>query len=107
MKTSLYTSAEAEQQVMAIYEDILKNWPVAHTTQMISTRHGESFVIESGDKSFPPLILLHGAGSNSSMWVAELRDFSQSYRVFAVDLIGEAGKSSPNRPAWDTPAFAE
>ncbi|MFN8450115.1 MAG: alpha/beta fold hydrolase [Anaerolineae bacterium] len=29
------------------------------------------------------------------------------YRVYAVDLIGEAGKSAPNRPAWDSPAFAE
>jgi pimeloyl-ACP methyl ester carboxylesterase len=27
--------------------------------------------------------------------------------VLAVDLLGEAGKSAPNRPAWDSPAYAE
>jgi pimeloyl-ACP methyl ester carboxylesterase len=27
--------------------------------------------------------------------------------VYAVDLPGEPGKSAPNRPAWDSPAYAE
>jgi pimeloyl-ACP methyl ester carboxylesterase len=34
-------------------------------------------------------------------------DYSRYYRVYAVDLLGEVGKSAPNRPAWDSPAYAE
>lgn len=34
-------------------------------------------------------------------------DYSRQFRVYAADLPGEAGKSAPDRPAWDSPAFAE
>lgn len=41
------------------------------------------------------------------MWAGDVIDYSRHYRVYAVDLPGEAGKSAANRPAWDSPAFAE
>ena len=105
--TTLYKSPAGEQAVLAMYAAALKNWSVPYDTCTVSTRHGETFVIASGDAHSPALILLHGAGSNSTVWAADVRDYAMRYRVYAVDLIGEAGKSAPNRPAWDGPAFAE
>lgn len=108
MNTSTrYKTIEGEKAVMAIYDAALKNWPVAHETHMLTTRHGETFVIASGNALSPAMILLHGAGGNSSMWAGDVTDYSRHYRVYAVDLPGEAGKSATNRPAWDSPAFAE
>lgn len=104
---TLYKTVAGEQAVMATYDTALKNWPVAYQTQCISTRHGDTFVIASGDVLSPALILLHGAGGNSTMWAGDVSDYSRHYRVYAVDLPGEAGKSAANRPAWDSPAFAE
>ena len=104
---SLYRSAAGEQAVMALYDSVLAHWPVPCETLHIPTRHGDTFVVACGDPSAPPLILLHGAGSNSAMWAADAAKYSRQHRVYAVDLLGEAGKSAPNRPAWSGPAYAE
>jgi pimeloyl-ACP methyl ester carboxylesterase len=80
---------------------------VAFETVHLPTRHGETFVIASGNPSAPPLVLIHGSVSNATSWVAEFPAYSQHFRVYAVDLPGEPGKSAQNRPAWQGPAFAE
>ncbi len=104
---SLYKTPEGEREVMAIYTAALKNWSAPSTTQMVSTRHGDAFVIASGAATSPALILLHGAGSNSAIWAGEAAAYSGTFRVYAVDLPGEPGRSAPNRPPWDGPAFAD
>jgi pimeloyl-ACP methyl ester carboxylesterase len=64
-------------------------------------------MISSGDSSSPPLILLHGAGTNSAIWAGDVAEYSRHYRVYAIDLLGEAGKSASNRPDWKGNAYAE
>jgi pimeloyl-ACP methyl ester carboxylesterase len=105
--TTIYKTPEGQQIVMNLYDDALAQWPVPYETRTLNTRHGETFVLISGDESAPPLVLLHGAGTNSSMWGGDIRAYSQHYRVYSVDLIGEAGRSAPNRPDWNSPAYAE
>jgi pimeloyl-ACP methyl ester carboxylesterase len=92
---------------MALYDSLLARWPVPYTTLNVPTRHGRTFVIASGAESAPPLVLLHGAGTNSMMWAADVTDYSRQYRVLAIDLPGEPGKSAPNRPSWEGPAYRE
>ena len=104
---SLYKTPAGERAVMALYDSVLSHWPVQHEILNITTRHGDTFVIASGEASAPPLVLLHGAGSNSAIWAADVTKYSRRHRVYAVDLLGEAGKSAPHRPAWDSPAYAE
>ena len=104
---SIYKSPAGERAVMALYDAVLADWPVSYTTRIASTRHGDTFVIASGETCKPPLVLLHGAGSNSAIWMADIADYAHDHRVYAVDLIGEPGKSAPNRPDWNGPAFGE
>jgi pimeloyl-ACP methyl ester carboxylesterase len=104
---SIYKSPAGKSQIMALYEAVLARWPVPYETFRLPTRHGETFVIASGDKSAPPLVLLHGSASNAVSWVGEVPVYSQHFCVYAVDLPGEPGKSAENRPAWDGPGFAE
>jgi pimeloyl-ACP methyl ester carboxylesterase len=104
---SIYKSPEGEKAIMALYDSVLERWPVPYETLNMSTRHGNTFAIVSGEKVAPPLILLHGAGTNSTMWVGDVAEYSRHYRVYAVDLLGEPGKSASNRPVWDGPAYAE
>jgi pimeloyl-ACP methyl ester carboxylesterase len=103
----LYKTPEGERAVMALYDEALTHWPVPYETKCLPTRHGDTFVLASGDAGSPALILLHGAGGNSTIWAGDVATFSARFRVCAVDLPGEAGKSSPNRPAWEGAAFAE
>jgi pimeloyl-ACP methyl ester carboxylesterase len=92
---------------MALYDSWLARWPAPYTTLTVPTRHGSTFVIASGAEAAPPLVLIHGAGTNSTMWAGDVADYSRHYRVLAVDLVGEPGKSAPNRPSWHGPAYAE
>ncbi len=103
----IYKTPAGEQAVMALYDAALERWPVPCQQMTIPTRIGETFVIACGDESAPPLVLLHGAGTNSAIWAPDTVEYTRRYRVYAADLPGEPGKSTPNRPAWDGPAYAE
>lgn len=103
----LYKTPAGEQIVRGIYDQALQNWSAPCDTRCIPTRHGEAFVIASGEAGAPPLLLLHGAGSNSAIWAADAGDYSRGHRLYAVDLPGEAGRSAPNRPTWEGSAFAD
>lgn len=104
---SLYRSPAGEKEVLALYDSVLGRWPVPHETLNIPTRHGNTFIIASGEKSAPALILLHGACSNAVSWVGEVKGYSQYFRTYAVDIPGEPGRSASNRPSWNSPAYAD
>jgi pimeloyl-ACP methyl ester carboxylesterase len=104
---SLYRSPAGEKEVMALYNKILARWPVPNETIYVPTRHGSTFIIASGEKSAPPLVLLHGASSNALSWIGEVQGYGRYFRTYAVDTPGEPGKSAPDRPAWKGPAYAE
>ena len=103
----VFKSPAAERAIMAIYDAVLERWPVPYQPLHLDTRHGATFGIVCGPESGPPLVLLHGAGSSSATWGADVAVYAQTHRVYAFDLLGEAGKSAPNRPPWDSPAYAE
>lgn len=103
----IYKSPTGEQQVMAIYDQILDRWPVPYQSLRLPTRHGETHLVASGDPSAPALILLHGACSNGLSWIGDVPVYCPHFRVYAADLPGEPGRSAPDRPAWDGPGFAE
>ena len=42
-----------------------------------------------------PLVLVHGLGANASLWMHQVRPFSERYRVIAVDLRGFGRSSKP------------
>ncbi|MFC2032684.1 alpha/beta fold hydrolase [Chloroflexota bacterium] len=103
----LYKSPAGEKEVMALYDAVLARWPVPYETFNIPTRYGNTFMIVSGQVSAPPLFLLHGSCSNAVSWVGEVIEYSRYFRVYAIDILGEPGKSSANRPKWNSPDYAE
>ncbi len=105
--TAIYRSPACEQEIMTLYTRALENWPVPFTSREVPTRHGSTFVIESGAASRPVLVLLHGTCSNALSWMGDVAAYVAHFRVLAVDEPGEPGRSTPNRPAWGGPAFAE
>jgi pimeloyl-ACP methyl ester carboxylesterase len=92
---------------MSQYDALLARWPVPYTTLNVASRYGATFVAASGSESAAPLVLLHGAGTNSAMWAGDIGEYSRHYRVYAVDLLGEPGRSAPVRLDWNSSAYAE
>jgi pimeloyl-ACP methyl ester carboxylesterase len=103
---SIYRSPGGEQAIKDRYRQFLKHWPVANQHLRIPTREGETFVIASGPETAPAVILLHGTAFSSTMWMGDITAWSQNFRVYAVDIIGDAGLSAPSRPSYASDAHA-
>jgi pimeloyl-ACP methyl ester carboxylesterase len=103
----IFKSAAGRNSILTVYDSILSQWPLAYETQMIPTRRGNTHVIACGDKSAPPLILMHGSSSNSLMWIGDVGEFCRHYRVYALDILGEPGKSEAVRHELTGPAYVE
>jgi pimeloyl-ACP methyl ester carboxylesterase len=97
---SIYKTPDAQRELESRYRDLLKLWPVPNRQFQIPTSQGDTFVISSGDEDKPPLVLLHGALANSITWMRDIAALTRSFRVYAVDVIGEPGLSAASRPGF-------
>jgi pimeloyl-ACP methyl ester carboxylesterase len=78
---------------MAAYEAMLGLWTVPYESVEVETTFGSTLINVTGPVDGPQLVLLHGAGLSSTAWFANIAGFSTKHRVYAVDVIGDAGKS--------------
>jgi len=102
----IYKTAEGERAVRERYLAFLKHWPVPNQQLRVPTRQGETFVVACGNENAPPLLLFHGGAANSAMWMGDVAAWAAHFRVYAVDMIGEAGLSAPSRPPLASEAHA-
>ena len=102
----IYKSPEGQQIVERMYRTALEQWPVPSQQLTLTTGEGDTFVIASGQPQQPPMVLLHGSGSNSAAWMRDVAEWSRQHRVYAVDMIGEPGLSAPSRPALASDRYA-
>ncbi|UKA71897.1 alpha/beta fold hydrolase [Arthrobacter sp. FW306-06-A] len=96
-RLSGFRSTEGEQQYLRAYQDVLEEWPAAYEEIAVETLFGSTHVLVSGDTEAPPLVLLHATGTSSTGWLANVGPLSARCRVFAVDIVGEAGKSHQSK----------
>jgi pimeloyl-ACP methyl ester carboxylesterase len=83
---------------LAAYDEAMKSWPVAYESREIQSRFGTTHVVVSGPVDGPPLVLLHGYWSTLTMWTPNVADLSRDHRVYAIDVIGQPGRSIPGEP---------
>jgi pimeloyl-ACP methyl ester carboxylesterase len=102
----IYKTEAGEQEILRRYEQTLTQWPVPAEHLRVPTREGDTFVLVCGPRDAPPLLLLHGSGSNAAMWMGDVTAWAKHFRVHAVDMIGEPGLSAPSRPPLDSTAYA-
>jgi pimeloyl-ACP methyl ester carboxylesterase len=93
----LFKSTTAKAGYMAAYDAVLGIWPVAYEELDVPTRYGATHVIASGPIGAPPLVLLSGFFCTATAWRPNVEVFSRHFRVYAVDVIGQPGKSIAHR----------
>ena len=79
------TDVEARPSFSSIWADmrgarVTQDWLDAGG---VSTR-----VLSSGDKSLPPLILLHGTGGHAEAYARNLRAHGEHFHTWSVDMLG-------------------
>ncbi|WP_327314557.1 alpha/beta fold hydrolase [Streptomyces sp. NBC_01235] len=79
----------------AAYDKVMAKWPADREAMTVATRFGATYVNVCGPRDAPPLLLLPGGGgATSASWYAQVADLARIRRVYAVDLIGAAGRTA-------------
>ena len=91
--SSIFKTPEGQAKYLAAYDATLALWPVPYESLDVPTRFGSTHIIISGPKDAPPLVLLHGANDSATAWYPNIADLSRNYRTYALDTIGDVGKS--------------
>jgi pimeloyl-ACP methyl ester carboxylesterase len=93
---SAFKTPEGEAAYLSAYDAAMKLWLVPYEEIQIPTRFGMTHVVASGPEDAPALVLLHGYFVTLTMWIPNIADFSRDYRVYAIDVMGQPGKSIPD-----------
>lgn len=104
--TVAFKSEGGKKEVLKYYDMLLTKGSLPYEKLMVNTSYGETFIIGMGKKELPPIVLLHGSGMNSAMWIKEMDEYSQTHRVYAVDMPGEPGKSDERQLPFESDDFS-
>jgi pimeloyl-ACP methyl ester carboxylesterase len=96
--SSTFKTLEGQAAFLAAYDAAMARWPVSYEAIDVPTRFGMTRVVASGPENAPPLVLLHGYWATLTMWAPNVADFSRDHRVYAVDVMGQPGRSIPDEP---------
>ncbi|WP_153398766.1 alpha/beta fold hydrolase [Chryseobacterium vaccae] len=107
MNQSIFKSPEGKDNIIRAYDDAIKNTPLNLKTGVLKTTFGDTHFLEAGSQHQEIIVLLHGTSSNATSWLSDIAEYSKQYKVIAIDIIGEAGKSAETRPSYETKDFAE
>jgi hypothetical protein len=89
----LFSSADGESAYLDAYDSLLASWPVVPQSVYVPTRFGRTHVLVTGPVDAPPLVLLHAVSVSSAAWFSNVGPLSKHFRVYAVDAMGDCGRS--------------
>jgi len=95
-KVATFTSPERAAAFFRAYDTVLAKWPVAVEPLDVPSTYGVTRVLRAGPRDAPPLVLLAGGGATATVWFANVAALTASHRVYAVDRLGDAGRSVHN-----------
>lgn len=90
---SMFKTPAKADEFLRLYDDLIYRWPPNVIPCDIRTSFGTTHINSIGPDGCTPLVLLPGFGTNSTMWFANITTLSQHFSVFAVDTIGQPGRS--------------
>jgi pimeloyl-ACP methyl ester carboxylesterase len=102
-----FKSDAGRARYLAAYDAALHEWPVAREELDLPTRHGATHVVACGAADLPPLVLLPSFAGSATVWRLNAAELSRHFRVYAVDVIGQPGKSLAPRRLRNRRDYAE
>jgi len=94
MSKSLYSSPEAKQKIMEIYDEKLHSLPIEQSSKYVETAFGKTHMVLAGNPQNPPLVLLHGANAGAPIALESMVEFTKDYYVYAIDIVGQPNRSA-------------
>jgi pimeloyl-ACP methyl ester carboxylesterase len=97
-QNSLFISKAGEESYHSAYDSLLSKYQISYTDHWIDTDLGTIHLLEVGNRQAPAVLLLPAAGCSAAGWYANLNELGKKYHVYALDIPGDAGKSSLSSP---------
>lgn len=104
---SLFRSNAGKAAYEAAYDRLLSLWPVPYESAYVETRFGRTHMLVTGPEEGRPLVLLPAVSNSAASWFSNIGPLSQQLRVYAIDVVGDAGKSTLARRLQDQSEIAE
>ena len=76
------------------YDELLARWGPGVSAIELTDEFGTTHVNACGPADAPPLVLLAGHGATSPVWFGLAPGLAKYRRVYAIDLMGDAGRST-------------
>lgn len=100
-KVGAWRSAEGRAAYLAAYDQVMATLPPPAETHDVPTGYGSvrAYLFttpENADRT--PVVLLPGWGAGAPMWQANLPDLLAERPVYALDALGDAGRSVQSVP---------
>ncbi|GAA3496266.1 MULTISPECIES: alpha/beta fold hydrolase [Streptomyces] len=93
------------------YEELRARWPEFTEERDVATPYGPTRVHVHGPADGTPLVLLPGGSATGLVWFANAPALGRRFRVHAVDLLGDAGRTerrgTPLKGADDLTAWLD
>jgi pimeloyl-ACP methyl ester carboxylesterase len=86
--------ARTDERYLHAYDKVLSKWPEEVEVRDIAGRFGSTRVNVCGRRDGRALVLLHGGGATSTVWFANISALSLDHRIYAIDTLGDAGRSA-------------
>lgn len=95
---STFRSPAHEQQYLEVYDRAMRECPPPDAVHDVETRHGSTRVYRFGAEEATPLVLLPGALATAPSWASMIPPLAEQHAVYAVDILGEGGRSTQREP---------
>ena len=96
----LYKSVDGYRAIMEWYESLVEKIGVPFEALYVNTRFGRTHMLAAGPKEAPALFLISGVAGCAPLWRKQLESLSANFRVYALDIPGQPGRSDPNPPSF-------
>jgi pimeloyl-ACP methyl ester carboxylesterase len=93
-----FVSDEARAKFFAAYDRAFTLWPQPWEEFDVETRSATTHIHRYGPAGGEPVVLLHGAGFNGSMWYPNVAALGKNHPVFAIDTPGDPNRSIQRAP---------
>ena len=104
---SLYKSEEGYSKMMSWYNRVQEEISVDHESVFADTRFGKTHMIMAGKENQKSVLLIPGVAGCAPLWRHQINAFSDHFRVLAIDIVGQPGKSAANPPSVFNDDFAD
>ena len=96
---SLYKSEEGYKKMMSWYNRVQEEISVDHESVFADTRFGKTHIILAGKENLKSILLIPGVAGCAPLWRHQINAFSEHFRVLAIDIVGQPGKSAASPPS--------